>query len=298
MGVILLRDNDAIYVNPSTGGDSLTVHGSDWLFAVTAVYVVSFLVFLASSFKPFSGERIFHYIFTTSLLVGSIVYFSWASNLGSSLIVGRQIFWVKYIFCKQIEDTIKGGVVLTQPKGVVEFPAIIAALGLLSGVSWATIVYNIFLSWIWIISYLVSAFTSSSYNWGFYAFGTAAWLILAWNTISYGRTGATRLGVSRDHTFLSAWTNLLWLLWPIAFGVTDGGRVIGVTQTTIFFGVLDILLTPVVAFAFLFLSRRWDYNRLNLAFTRYGRVQDGGNFPEKTTGAPAAGGATTTAPAV
>lgn len=34
-------------------------------------------------------------------------------------------------------------------KWVVEFPAVILSLGLLSGVSWATIVYNIFLSWIW-----------------------------------------------------------------------------------------------------------------------------------------------------
>lgn len=32
---------------------------------------------------------------------------------------------------------------------VVSWPVIIIALGLLSGVSWATIVFNIFLAWIW-----------------------------------------------------------------------------------------------------------------------------------------------------
>jgi bacteriorhodopsin len=36
---ILARGNDAIKVNPITGVDeSLTVHGSDWLWAVTAIY--------------------------------------------------------------------------------------------------------------------------------------------------------------------------------------------------------------------------------------------------------------------
>ncbi|KAI1844136.1 hypothetical protein JX265_011030 [Neoarthrinium moseri] len=278
MGVIA-RANEALQVNPSFGGDSLTTNGSDWLWAVTAIYALSFLIFFATSFKPFSGERIFHYIFTVSLLVGTIAYFSWASNLAHVIINGRQIYWAKYVYW------------------VVEFPAIIVALGLLSGVSWATILYNTFLSWIWVISYLVSAFTLSTYKWGFYAFGTVAWLILAFNTLSSGASSAKRVGVSGHHSFLAGWTNLLWLLWPIAFGVSDGGYTIGVTPTAIFFGVLDVLLTPVLAFGFLVLSRKWDYNKLNLAFTRYGRVNDGGHFPEKAAATPAHGGVSTTAPA-
>ena len=32
---------------------------------------------------------------------------------------------------------------------VVSFPIVLLALGLMSGVSWATILFNIFLSWIW-----------------------------------------------------------------------------------------------------------------------------------------------------
>jgi bacteriorhodopsin len=101
---ILLRSNDALTVNPLPAADDLTTHGSDWLWAVVAVYAVSFLVFFATSFRPVSGERIFHYIFAISLLVGSISYFSWASDLGWSVIDGRQIFWVKYIFCKSIPE--------------------------------------------------------------------------------------------------------------------------------------------------------------------------------------------------
>ena len=91
-----------------------------------------------------AGEKIFHYLFAISLLAGTIAYFAMASDLGWSLIeqannvstmgATRQIFFAKYAFW------------------VVAFPAIIIALGLLSGVSWATIVYNVFLSWAWQVS--------------------------------------------------------------------------------------------------------------------------------------------------
>ncbi len=169
------------------------------------------------------------------------------------------------------------------------------ALGLLSGVSWATILYNVFLSWTWVVSYLVSAYTTTNYKWGFFAFGTAAWILLAVNTFVEGRAGAVRGGVTRDHTLLAAWINLLWLLYPIAFGLTDGGNRIGVTSGFVFFGVLDVLLVPALSFVFLVLSRNWDYNRLNIAFTQYGRVRRDGAFAEKEPVAPAtapAGGVT------
>jgi bacteriorhodopsin len=109
----------------------------------------------------------------------------------------------------------------------------------------------------------VSAFTVSNYKWGFFAFGTVSWLLLAYQTLG-ANSSAKRVGVSRDHTMLSGWVNLLWLLYPIAFGLSDGGNTIGVTPGFIFFGVLDVLLVPALAFAFLVLARRWDYGQLNL----------------------------------
>jgi hypothetical protein len=40
----LLTRNDALDANPAVGVDEvLSVHGSDWLWAVTAVYVVAFV---------------------------------------------------------------------------------------------------------------------------------------------------------------------------------------------------------------------------------------------------------------
>jgi bacteriorhodopsin len=242
------------------------------------------LSFFALSFAARAGEKIFHYLFTIALLVGSIAYFANASDLAWVVVEQanelengtRQIFWAKYV------------------NWAVSFPVLSITLGLLSGVSWATIFYQVALSWTWVISYLVAAFTATNYKWGFFAFGTVSWLFLAASTLKDGHTGASRVGVSRDFTLLSGWTNFLWLLYPIAWGISDGGNRIGVTSSFIYFGILDILLVPLVAFAVLFFSRNWDYGRLNIAFTQYGRVNaPAGTFPEKnTTAAPAAGGVT------
>ncbi|PSR85629.1 hypothetical protein BD289DRAFT_368247, partial [Coniella lustricola] len=235
------------------------------------------------------GERIFHYIFTITLLVGTIAYFAMASDLAWNVINqvnyanngSRQIFFAKYVYW------------------CVSFPAVVLALGLISGVSWATIFYGIFLAWTWILSYLFSAYTTSNYKWGFFAFGTFAWLLLAYETIFMSRRSIAARdlgnGVGMHHLGLSSWVNFLWLNYVIAYGISDGGNVIGVTPGFIYFGILDLLLVPIVAAAFMFLARRWDYGRMNIAFTQHGRVSYApGNFPEKHTnsapvGAPADG---------
>jgi bacteriorhodopsin len=41
---LISRANDVLQVNPVTGVDeTFSVHGSDWLWAVTAIYIVSFV---------------------------------------------------------------------------------------------------------------------------------------------------------------------------------------------------------------------------------------------------------------
>jgi bacteriorhodopsin len=197
-------------------------------------------------------------------------------NTSNTLIYGatRQIFFAKYI------------------NWVVAFPTVILSLGLLSGVSWATIFYQVFLSWTWIISYLVGAYTTTNYKWGFFAFGTIAYALLAVGTLADGTAASRRVGAAtRDYSMLAGWVNLLWVLYPIAYGLTDGGNRIGVTSGFVFFGVLDVLMIPLLAFATLALSRKWDYGRLNIAFTQYGRVNaPAGTFPEKEATAAPRGG--------
>jgi bacteriorhodopsin len=278
----LLARNDALSTHPPAGDERLTTNGSSWLFAVTAIFGFSLLALFALKFRARAGERFFHYLFIIANFAGLIAYYAMASDLAWSPVrqvnqLGhsgfvRQIFWAKYVFW------------------VISFPTIIIALGILSGVAWATIVYNVALSWVWIIAYLVAAYTPSNYKWGFFAFGFLAHIFLLLSTMQHGLRSAGRVGIRRDYLLLAGWTNFLWLLYPLAWGLTDGGNYLGVTPSFIWFGILDLLLLTGVGFAVVLLSRRWDYGRLNIAFTQYGRVPaHAGTFPEKqATAAPAA----------
>lgn len=258
------RDNDALNTNPPSGDQHLTTNGSNWLWAVCAVFAVSWLAFVGLTKSAKGGEKIFHYLFSVALFVGLISYFAMASDLGANVIsqannlhelgFTRQIFWPKYVFW------------------AVAFPTVTIALGLISGVSWATIAYEVAIAWIWVISYLVGAHTRSNYKWGFFVFGTIAFVWLAFNTFFRGLRASDRVFIKRDYTILAGWVNFLWLMYPIAWAVSDGGNRIGVVAHFIWFGILDILLIPGTGFVLLALSRRWDYSTLGLRFTQHGRI--------------------------
>lgn len=280
MAIITFRSNDALNINPPSGDQHLTVNGSDWLWTVLAIYAFSFIVVVLHSFVARASEKVFHYIYGIALLVGSIAYFSMASDFGwvavtnienTDFAATRQMFYAKFI------------------NWVVLFPAVALALGLVSGVSWATILYHICLAWTWVIAYLATSVVGTTYKWGYYVVGTVVWILLATGTIYEGFRSARRVGILRDYAILAGWANLLWLLYPIAFAISDAGNVIGVTASFIFFGILDVLLIPGLTFATLLLVRNWDYNKLNLVFTQYGRIPiANGDFAEKAQAPPAA----------
>jgi len=267
---LLQRSNDALKINPPVGDISLTTGGSDWLWAVTALYLFLFLIVVGLTYFARNGEKILHYLFTISLFVGGISYFTMASDLGSTPIVTstneagtRQIFYVRYI------------------NWFIGWTPLITAVGLISGVSWSTIVYNIALSWIWVASWLSGALVATHYKWGFFAFGTFAYFLLSASLLYTGSITAKRVGILKQYWLVTGWLVFIWLIYPIAWGVDDGGNKIGVTQGFIFFGVLDVMTAPVLALVILFLSTKWDYRSLNLYFTQYGRIAQSAEFPDK-----------------
>jgi len=266
------RHNNALNVNPPVGNNHLTTHGSDWLWAVTAVYLLSLLLLVGFAFAARHGERIFHHLFTIALLAGTIGYFTQASDLGNVAVVQslnqgngvtRQIFYARYI------------------TWFTTWPPVILALSLLSGVSWATAIYNIALSWTWICSWLAGTLVATRYKWGFYAFGLFAYILLAMSLLHTGTGIARRLGTGTHYSGLSGWFVFLGLLYAIAWGLDEGGNKISVTSGFIFYGILDLLMVPLISWAVLLLSRRWDYGVLGLHFTQYGRVRGGETYPEK-----------------
>jgi bacteriorhodopsin len=143
--------------------------------------------------------------------------------------------------------------------------------------------YAIGLTWIWVCSWLAGAFVTTSYKWGFYAFGVVAYLLLA-SEIGYrGRISAQVVGYGTQYSIIAFTLIFFWLLYPIAWGLDEGGNKISVTAGFIFYGILDILTVPVLGFCFMALSMSWDYDALGLQFTQYGRTGRRDNIvaPEK-----------------
>lgn len=238
---IVKRANNALsangFVNTVATNNHITVRGSDWYYAVTAVMAVSTVVFMGLSFRKPQQERLFHYITAAITMVAAIAYFSMGSNLGWTAIqvefersnpkvAGnlRQIFYVRYI------------------DWVITTPLLLLDLLLTCGLPTPTIIYTILIDEIMIVTGLVGALVKSSYKWGYFVFGCVAFLFVAWTVVFEGRNHARALGqdINKTYTICGVWTIFLWFLYPIAWGVSEGGNVIPSDSEAVFYGILDL----------------------------------------------------------
>ncbi|MCJ1464914.1 ion channel activity [Pseudocyphellaria aurata] len=255
--------NGAIHANGDhvvNGGRSdiaITTHGSDWYYAVTAIMFVSTLAIVGHSFTKPRSHRVFHYITAAITLVASIAYFTMGSDLGQTPIgvefirtnskvsgLYREIFYVRYI------------------DWVITTPLLLMDLLLTAGLPWPTILYTILIDEVMIITGL----------WGYFTFGFVAFLWVAWTVTWTARKHAFALGpdISRTYLIVGVWTIFLWFLYPIAWGLSEGGNVIAPDSEAVFYGILDILAKPVFGALLLWGHRNIDPARLGLHVRDYG----------------------------
>lgn len=118
-----------------------------------------------------------------------------------------------------------------------------------------------------IITGLVGALVSSSYKWGYWAFGTAAMFYIFYILYVPGLKSSTSLGPDYKKSYLVSTSILvvLWCLYPLAWGLAEGSNVISPTGEAIFYGVLDILAKPVFTFVHLYSLRNLDYDLFGLS---------------------------------
>lgn len=106
---------------------------------------------------------------------------------------------------------------------------------------------------------------------GYYGFWIWCWLLIGYSLIWAPRRYATALG--RDirivHSVTGGWIWLLWGLYPICWGVSEGGNIIPPDSEFIFYGILDCLLIPITSFMFLGLHWKIDTARLGLNMRSY-----------------------------
>ncbi|RDW75708.1 bacteriorhodopsin [Coleophoma crateriformis] len=243
--------NNALNVNHdvSNGKSSdinITTHGSDVYWAVCALMTFTTLGIVGSMFKKPRTDRIFHYITASITLVASVAYFSMGSNLGWTPIdvefvrsnpvvagINREIFYVRYI------------------DWFITTPLLITDLLLTAGLPWPTILWTILLDWVMIVTGLVGALVRTRYKWGFFTFGCVAMFAVFWNIAWVGRKHARALGgdVYKVYMTCGVITLTIWMLYPIAWGVCEGGNLISPDSEAVFYGILDAIAKPVFGVA-------------------------------------------------
>lgn len=168
-------------------------------------------------------HRLFHYITAAITMVAAIAYFSMASNLGWTPIdvefrranpivhgVNREIFYVRYI------------------DWFITTPLLLLDLLLTAAMPTPTLMFVILVDEIMVVTGLVGALVKSSYKWGYFCFGCVALAYIVYNLAWDARKHARVLGedVGRAFLYCGALTTFLWILYPIAWGLCEGGNII------------------------------------------------------------------------
>jgi len=268
--------NHALDTNPPSSAISINTHGSDWLWAVFAVFLLTDLLVVAWTWTRARGTRAFHILAIAILTTGVVAYYSMASDLGSTPVVAeyygmrhqnyagvpatRAIWFVRYILW------------------TIAAPLLVLEVLLTSGLPVSDVFGACFMSVVAVVSGLVGALTATSYKWGYYAFAIAAMLYVVHVFMVPGRTSAGFVGhdIGTLHTRGAGYLSFLWLIYPIAWGLSEGGNVISSNGEMVFYGILDLLTMPVFLLLHLFQLRTIDHSRFGMNGTGVGGV--GGQY--------------------
>jgi bacteriorhodopsin len=74
----------------------------------------------------------------------------------------------------------------------------------------------------------------------------------------------------------AVYITFIWLLYPVCWGLGEGGNVISVDHEMVFYSILDLFAGPVFIFAFLAAVETVEYDALGL---QSGKASDYVNVP-------------------
>ncbi|PSS37903.1 hypothetical protein PHLCEN_2v245 [Hermanssonia centrifuga] len=157
----------------------------------------------------------------------------------------------------------------------ITFPLLLILLLYTSGLALSDILTTAFFAWVVVVCGLVGALTVSTYKWGFFILGVAA-LLYIWSSLlghgprsTFNGGAGVRSGYVRGASFVA----FLTMLYPICWGLSEGGNVISITGEMIWYGILDLLLGPVFLYYFVWGLRSVDYGLFGF---NSGKHTDGG----------------------
>lgn len=123
---------------------------------------------------------------------------------------------------------------------------------------------------------LVAALFRSSYKWGYFTFGCVALSYILYTLVWEARRRANLMGKNLGRVFYypSCLTSFLLTLYPIAFGLCEGGDVISPDMQAVSYGCLDAFADPVF-WRLTYLRSPW--HRPRLPRSCHSRLHSGGH---------------------
>jgi len=242
-------------VTPNKICEKVHETGTKTLWVVFVLMFLSTLAFAFLAYRTPVQKRLFHVITTFITAFATLSYFAMASGSGNGFShtvireshkhgipetvehVFRQVFWARYVDWS-----------LTTP-------LILLDLAFLAGLNGANILVAVVADLIMVLTRLFAAYgVSEGQKWGWYAMACVAYLVVIYQLAIPGR----RAVLSKDNktaklfASIGGFTLILWTLYPIVWGISDGARQWSVDTEIIAYAVLDILAKPVFGFWLLF----------------------------------------------
>ncbi|KIX93853.1 uncharacterized protein Z520_10478 [Fonsecaea multimorphosa CBS 102226] len=229
--------------------------GKRTLWVVVVLMALSSLAFYGMAFRVPVQKRLFHILTSFITTVAFLSYFAMAVGDGTSFVsytvtehhkkvpnttqeYRRDVYWARYVDWS------------------ITTPLLLLDLALIAGLSGANILVAIFADVVMVLCGLFAAFgqAEDSQKWGWYAWACIAFLVIVYQLAANGREAVASKD-SKTKAFyasIAGYTLIVWLLYPIIWGLAEGGHVIDIDSEIIAYAVLDILAKPVFGFWLLF----------------------------------------------
>nr|AAY82897.1 rhodopsin [Acetabularia acetabulum] len=214
-----------------------TTLGTDAQWVVFAVMALAAIVFsIAVQFRPLP-LRLTYYVNIAICTIAATAYYAMAVNGGDNKPTAgtgadeRQVIYARYI------------------DWVFTTPLLLLDLVLLTNMP-ATMIAWIMGADIAMIAFgIIGAFTVGSYKWFYFVVGCIMLAVLAWGMINpiFKEELQKHKEYTGAYTTLLIYLIVLWVIYPIVWGLGAGGHIIGVDVEIIAMGVLDLLAKPLYA---------------------------------------------------
>ncbi|KAG8204320.1 hypothetical protein GWM34_00112, partial [Candida africana] len=256
----IIKRNDAVNVNPPNPIIDLhiTEHGSDWLWAVFSVFALFAIVHgFIYSFTDVRKSGLKRALLTIPLFnsaVFAFAYYTYASNLGYTWILTefnhagtgfRQIFYAKFV------------------AWFLGWPLVLAIFQIITNTSFTTtedesdllkkfislfeaLFTRVLAIEVFVLGLLIGALIESTYKWGYFTFAVvfqlfAIYLVINDVVVSFGSSSHSVFGNALILAFV-----IVWILYPVAWGLSEGGNVIQPDSEAVFYGILDLITFGVI----------------------------------------------------